>query len=191
MTARGSTPTMANPFRARTWSPYVVGIGLGVLSWIAFATAGKHLAITLQYEHLAAFGQMAVAPDEADENRYFAVRGAAGLAPTVGWYMMLIVGVFLGSLLSSTLSGDRSSITVPPLWRWRFGESAAKRFAAAFFGGGLMVFGARVAGGCTSGHGISGTLQLAVQSWTFITLAFLVAVATAFLIFGKEGREHV
>jgi hypothetical protein len=34
-------------------------------------------------------------------------------------------------------------------------------------------------------------LQLAVQSWSFIGLAFLVAVVTAFLLFGKEGRDHV
>lgn len=104
---------------------------------------------------------------------------------------MLLIGVFLGSMLSSRLSGDRSNIAVPPLWRWRFGESTGKRFAAAFIGGALMVLGARVAGGCTSGHGISGTLQLAVQSWLFIGLAFATAIATAFLIFGKEGRSHV
>ena len=35
----------------------------------------------------------------------------------------------------------------------------------AFGGGMLMAFGARLAGGCTSGHGISGTLQLNVASW--------------------------
>jgi uncharacterized protein len=80
---------------------------------------------------------------------------------------------------------------VPPLWRWRFGDSTARRFAAAFVGGAVMVLGARIAGGCTSGHGISGTLQLAVQSWTFIILAFASAVATAFLVFAKEGRDHV
>jgi uncharacterized membrane protein YedE/YeeE len=54
-----------------------------------------------------------------------------------------------------------------------------------------MVLGARIAGGCTSGHGISGTLQLALQSWTFILIAFAVAIATAFLLFGREGRRHV
>ena len=54
-----------------------------------------------------------------------------------------------------------------------------------------MVLGARIAGGCTSGHGISGTLQLALQSWLFIALAFVVAIATAFLMFGKAGRHHV
>jgi uncharacterized membrane protein YedE/YeeE len=182
---------MTNPFTMKSWSPYVVGIGIGVLSWFAFATADKHLAITLQYEHIAAMAQTIFAPAAAATNRYYAVRAQAGLEPKIGWYLMLLVGVFIGALLSSWLSGDRTLKTVPPLWRWRFGESTARRFAAAFVGGAIMVLGARIAGGCTSGHGISGTLQLAVQSWTFIVLAFAAAVATAFLLFGREGRNHV
>ena len=182
---------MSNPFVAKSWSPYVVGLALGTLSWFAFATANKHLAITLQYEHIAAMIQMAFASEAISDNRYYAVRADAGLEPKIGWYLMLLIGVFLGALLSSWLSGDRSKVAVPPLWRWRFGASKSKRFAAAFVGGALMVFGARVAGGCTSGHGISGTLQLAVQSWLFILLAFGSAIATAFLIFGREGRTYV
>ena len=182
---------MANPFTLKSWSPYVVGIGLGVLSWFAFATVNKHLAITLQYEHIAAFVQMALVPDAVNHNRYYAVRASAGLEPKFGWYMMVLIGVFVGAFLSSWLSGDRSNISVPPLWRWRFGDNRARRFAAAFIGGAIMVLGARVAGGCTSGHGISGTLQLAVQSWLFIVLAFMAAIGTAFLIFGRQGRNHV
>jgi hypothetical protein len=38
---------MANPVTMKSWSPYVVGAGIGILSWFAFATADKHLAITL------------------------------------------------------------------------------------------------------------------------------------------------
>jgi uncharacterized membrane protein YedE/YeeE len=182
---------MANAFTMKAWSPYVVGIGIGLLSWFAFATANKHLAITLQYEHIAAMAQAAVSPAAVESNRYYAVRAAAGLEPKFGWYLMLLIGVFLGSMLSARLSGDNSSVTVPPLWRWRFGGSNLKRFVAAFIGGAVMVLGARIAGGCTSGHGISGTLQLALQSWLFIGITFVVAVATAFLVFGKEGRKHV
>jgi uncharacterized membrane protein YedE/YeeE len=104
---------------------------------------------------------------------------------------MLVVGVFFGALLSSWLSGDRTTLKVPPLWQSRFGGGTARRFTWAFLGGALMIFGARLAQGCTSGHGISGTLQLAVSSWAFIVLAFLVAVATAFLMYGREGRQHV
>jgi len=181
---------MTNPFTLKSWSPYAVGIGIGILSWFAFATADKHLAITLQYEHIAAMAQMVLSPGTAATNRYYAVRAQAGLEPKIGWYLMLLLGVFIGALLSSCLSGDRSRITVPALWGWRFGDSTARRFAAAFAGGAVMVLGARIAGGCTSGHGISGTLQLAVQSWTFIVLAFVAAVGIAFL-FGKEGRNHV
>ncbi len=182
---------MTNPFTMKAWSPYVVGVGLGMLSWFAFATADKHLAITLQYEHLAAIAERAVVPQVEQTSRYFPVRAQQGLSPTIGWYVMLIVGVFIGAFLSAWLSSDRAKLKVPPLWRWRFGDGAAKRFAFAFIGGATMVFGARLAGGCTSGHGISGSLQLALSSWLFISLAFGAAVATAFLIYGKDGRHHV
>jgi uncharacterized protein len=182
---------MLNPFSMKSWSPYVVGAAIGMLSWFAFATADKHLAITLQFEHAAALIQKAVVPDVEQNNSYYAARTAEGKPPVIGWYMMLTVGVFFGALLSSSLSGDRPKIVVPPLWRQRFGDSVAKRFAAAFLGAAIMLFGARLAGGCTSGHGISGTLQLAVSSWTFIVIAFLVAVATAFAMYGVEGRRHV
>src|SRR5437763_899432 len=99
---------MANPLTMKSWSPYIVGAGIGMLSWFAFATADKHLAITLQYEHIAALAEKAVVPQVEETNHYFAVRAEQGLSPRVGWYMMLIVGVFLGALLSSWLSGDRA-----------------------------------------------------------------------------------
>ena len=76
-------------------------------------------------------------------------------------------------------------------WERRFGPSRAKRLLAAFAGGVLTLYGARLAGGCTSGHGISGALQLAVSSWVFIILAFAVGAITAFVMYGKEGPSHV
>jgi uncharacterized membrane protein YedE/YeeE len=62
---------------------------------------------------------------------------------------------------------------------------------ATDLGGGLMMFGARLAQGCTSGHGISGALQLAVSSWLFVVVMFAVASGTAFLLYGKEGAQRV
>src|SRR5947208_13577585 len=91
---------MVNPFTMKSWSPYVVGAGIGVLSWFAFATADKHLAITLQYEHIAALTEKAVVPQIEETTDYYAVRARKGLSPTIGWFMMLLVGVFLGALLS-------------------------------------------------------------------------------------------
>jgi uncharacterized membrane protein YedE/YeeE len=46
-----------------------------------------------------------------------------------------------------------------------------------------MGFGSRWAGGCTSGHGISGTLQLAVSSWLAALFFFVGGIASATLIF--------
>jgi uncharacterized membrane protein YedE/YeeE len=56
----------------------------------------------------------------------------------------------------------------------------------AVLGGVLVMFGARLAGGCTSGHGISGSLQLAVGSWTFFIVMFVAGAATALVMF----RNH-
>lgn len=172
---------MSNPLRLQSWSPYLVGAGIGVLSWFAFATADHPLGITTPFEHTAAFGVQALAED----NPYFTEN-----TPKIGWEWMLVLGVFLGAWLSSSLSDDRNPINVPPLWADRLGPSVGKRFLGAFFGAALMLFGARLAGGCTSGHGISGNLQLAVSSLVFTAVFFPVAIATALLLYGRENRHH-
>ncbi len=41
----------------------------------------------------------------------------------------------------------------------------------------------RMAGGCTSGHGISGTMQLSVGSWVAVVCFFAGGIATAMLMF--------
>lgn len=177
---------MSNVLSQKSWSPYVVGVGIGVLSWFAFLTADHPLGITTAFENTAALAEQAAAPNLANSNDYYAKE-----SPKIGWEWMLVLGVFLGALLSSKLSGDRDAPTVPPLWQRRFGPSITKRLTVAFVGGALMLFGARVAGGCTSGHGISGTLQLAASSWLFVLMIFPAGTLTAFLLYGREGRNHV
>ena len=180
-----------NVLRQRSWSPYAVGALLGILSWFTFVSANRPLGITTAFEYTAALAGKGVAPQVAQSNRYYAAKAEEKKPPKIDWEWTLVAGVFFGSLLSSRLSGDRPTEKVPSLWRWRFGESPARRFAGSFLGGALMMFGARLAQGCTSGHGISGALQLAVSSWLFVPMLFISAVATAFLLFGTEGREHV
>jgi uncharacterized protein len=182
---------MDNPITRKSWSPYVVGAAIGVLSWFAFATADKPLGITTAFENTAALIEKAAIPNFEQTNDYYAAKAKEGKSPKIDWEWMLVIGVFLGAFFSSWLARDRHQETIPALWRWRFGDSVAKRFAAAFAGGALMMIGARMASGCTSGHGISGALQLAVSSWIFILVAFVVGIVTAFGMYGKEGRSHV
>jgi hypothetical protein len=51
------------------------------------------------------------------------------------------------------------------------------------------MFGARLAGGCTSGHGISGSLQLALSGWVFFASVFVSGILTALMLFGKENAH--
>jgi uncharacterized protein len=128
---------MSNPFAKKSWSPYLVGAGIGVLSWFAVASADR----------------------------------------------------LLGSLTSSLLSGDRETFTVQPMWQGRFGPSRTKRIAVALLGGAIMIIGARLASGCTSGHGISGNLQLAVSSWLWIVLIAAAGLVAAW--FAERGHREV
>lgn len=182
---------MTNPLTMKSWSPYVVGIGIGMLSWFAFATADHPLGVSTAFEHTAALGEKAVVPQAEQTNEYFAKKAEEGKPPKIGWEWMVVLGVFVGALLSSWLSGDRSSEAVPAMWRERFGGSVPLRLVAAFFAAALMMFGARLAGGCTSGHGISGSLQLAVSSWVFTVVFFAAAIITSLALYGRKGTSHV
>ncbi|MGK2925471.1 MAG: YeeE/YedE thiosulfate transporter family protein, partial [Lysobacterales bacterium] len=71
----------------------------------------------------------------------------------------------LGALIAAVTGGEFAGAWVPPLREHRFGPDLALRLGMAFVGGAILAYGARLAGGCTSGHGISGALQLSVSSW--------------------------
>jgi len=175
----------------KSWSPYVVGAGIGVLSWFVFATANHPLGITTAFENTAALTEQVTVPQAAHANPLITKKVSDGKAPKIDWEWMLVVGVFIGALASAKLGDDRTEQSVPPLWKWRFGPSVAKRFTATFLGGALMMFGARLAQGCTSGHGISGALQFAVSSWIFVVVIFAGGTAASFLLYGMKGRSHV
>lgn len=168
--------------KAKSWSPYAVGLGLGVLSWFAFATVDHGLGITTPFEYGAALFERAIWPSAVAQ--YFEDH-----TPKIDWEWMVVVGVFVGSFISSKLSGDRAHALVPSAWRARFGSSVRLRMTAAFLGGMVMMIGARLARGCTSGHGITGALQLAISSWLFIVLAFITALATAGALYGRSRAE--
>jgi hypothetical protein len=164
------------------WNPYLVGIGIGVLSWVAFGLVNQPLGISTA---LSAISGACAVP----------VMGAEAVARNAYWAktpfkwdggMLFLVGTFLGSLLSVVAGRSFRWEKVPAAWVERFGSSPARRYAAAFFGGTILMFGARMAGGCTSGHGISGSLQLALSSWTFFLTLFASGAVTALVLFRRR-----
>lgn len=175
------------------WSPYGVGMGIGMLSWVTFALMDKALGVSTTLVRAGGAIENFIAPSHVHSNIYFIkyLGTATEPKPVFEWQFAMVVMLFFGALLASWLSGTRTREHVPSLWKWRFGPSKGFRYAGAFIGGVVVLFGARLAGGCTSGHGISGGLQLAVSSWIFFLCMFISGVVTAFILYGKDGGNHV
>ena len=125
-----------------------------------------------------------VAPEHVRDTAYF-MKYLDG-KPAFEWQFALVVMLAAGAWLAARLGGTRQAGGVPELWAARFGPSRLKRYAGAFLGGAVLLFGARLAGGCTSGHGISGGLQLAVSSWTFVAAMLASGILTARVLFHRQ-----
>lgn len=167
------------------WNPYAVGAAIGVLCWGAFAIANKPIGISSSLEAVAGFCAEPLLGQLVDRNAYLAKYTFA-----LNYGVLFLGGVFLGALLSALVSGTWRVETVPAVWRSRFGSGRLRRLAAAFAGGLVLMFGARLAGGCTSGHGISGCLQLALSSWVFFLTLFAAGIVAAHLLYGRNPNSH-
>ena len=164
------------------WSPYAVGIGIGVLSWLTFVLSDKPIGCSTAFARTSGMIERLFRGNKVLEKPYY-----TEFAPHVDWEWMLVVGAILGAFTSAKLSGQFKLDWVPSLWAGTFGPQPVTRVAVALLGGVLLGLGARWAGGCTSGHGISGTLQLAVSSWIAAACFFIGGVAAAFVIFRVLG----
>lgn len=162
----------------KQWSPYIVGIGIGILSWLTFLLSDKPIGCSTAFARTSGMIERLFRSSKVYEKPYY-----QKFAPTVDWEWMLVVGIIIGAFISSKLSGQFQFNWIPGKWLQTFGSLVSVRLVVALIGGIFMGIGARWAGGCTSGHGISGTLQLAVSSWLAVICFFISGVATAMLIF--------
>ncbi|MBN1889267.1 MAG: YeeE/YedE family protein [Thermoflexales bacterium] len=164
------------------WSPYAAGIGIGILSWFTFLISKKPLACSTTFARLSGMIERRFRGDEVASKAYY-----QKVRLVVDWQMMLVVGIVIGALVSALLSGDFQWLWVPSIWAGAFGSDPLLRAGIALLGGIVIGFGARWADGCTSGHGISGTLQLAVSSWISAICFFIGGILTAHVIFKLIG----
>lgn len=180
-----NTPGISTPekgvmeyFTMQKWSPYAVGIGIGLLSILTFLFSNEVIGVSGAYARTAGMVEKIFRGRKVESREYYQRN-----PPSINWEWMFVAGLALGSFTSAILSGDFEIITVPEIWSNNAGDSLILRWLAAFVGGAIMGFGARWARGCTSGHGISGTLQLAVSSWVATIALFISGIITAMLLF--------
>ncbi len=171
--------------RARTeqpyLSPYLAGVGLGLVLLAAFVFVGRGLGASGAFSAVVATGVAAAAPEHAAANpAYTAHLGDGTTSPLKDWLVFEIIGVILGGGLSAFLAG-----------RFRLGidrgprTTDRSRLMYAFGGGIIMGLGAKLARGCTSGQALTGGALLSVGSWLFIAGAFAAGYLAAPL-FRKE-----
>ena len=124
-------------------------------------------------------------------NAYLAKSGgkyANAVANPLNYGFIFVLAMLVGALASTLHRGGNGPGEghMPAVWRANFGDSVVKRYAAAFLAGFIVLYGARLAGGCTSGHMMSGIMQTALSGYLFAAGAFLAGIPTALYLFRKE-----
>lgn len=108
----------------------------------------------------------------------------------MNYSFVFVLAMMGGVLLSAFLKGDRPVSyhyrQMPPLWRQNFGDCPWRRYAISFAAGFIVLFGARLAGGCTSGHMMSGMMQTALSGYIFAAAAFATAIPLALVLYRKS-----
>ena len=160
------------------WSPYLSGIGLGLVLLIAFVVMGRGLGASGAFTSLVSFGVQVVAPEHARSNAFFSgYLGDGSHHPLKDWLVFEIGGVLIGGWISGRMAG-RVRMTIEKGTR----ITSPQRLLIAFSGGILMGIGSKLARGCTSGQALTGGALLSVGSWAFMIAVFASAYAVAFFV---------
>ena len=187
----------------KQWNWIVSGIAIAAIFLIAVFLV-KPIGVSTQFVILDGIvwdsvdDKVVIKDEEAKKgysssNAYLNKSGgkyAKNVAEPVNYSFIFVIAMLVGGLLASVLQTSKStqqSLNSPKVWRDKFGSSLSKRFIASFIGGALVLFGARLAGGCTSGHMISGMMQTSISGYLFAMAAFAIAVPIAMLIFKEKN----
>lgn len=164
------------------WSPYVIGVLIGLLNIGSLLVSKKPLGASTSYMKVGGIIYGFFNKEKVEKNAYYQ---KYELAFDRG--IVLVFGIILGAFISALLSGSFNIAVIPDMWAREISTSTALRISAAVAGGIFLGIGSRWANGCTSGHGISGTSLLSVISWVASIAFFVGGIAVAFLIYGIEG----
>ena len=173
MGATVTTPLTATRSAARVPRWGMLGLLFGLVSAAAIALYGP-IGVSGTYPRLIGSAFRRLDPAYAAANPYLVKMGSL-IAPET----MLVVGLLIGGFLASRLGRTHA----PRIEAINAGETTtARRYLMAFAGGFLIIVGARLAGGCTSGHIISGMTQLSVSGFIFAAGVFVSGMVTARLL---------
>jgi len=154
------------------------GAGLAILNGIVFLslTTNRPIGASTAFPYIA--DKLAGLTD----NDYFRKIETPG-----HWEMIFLSGALVAGFVFSMAKKEFKLKILHDRWIKYKGESEHKRILWAFVGGFIVIFGARMAGGCTSGHIISGGMQIAVSSLVFAVFVFAGLLITGKLFYTKKA----
>jgi hypothetical protein len=192
------------------WPWWLAGLALAsfsVLHWFALrrtlAVSGRFTALVNRLRHGPADGanlsqdELLAAIRAATSEQFGEVTVDAAPEPDVAAppvslrapdgpvrHGLFLIGLVLGGLLSALLGGIAPvGFTLASQgFHSTFGSGGPLPMLALLFGGALVGFGTRMAGGCTSGHGLCGVSQFQLGSLVATCAFFGVGIATSFLL---------
>jgi uncharacterized membrane protein YedE/YeeE len=147
------------------------GIALAILNAVVFlsAIANRPIGVSTAYPYISDLFT------GTTRDNYFLKIQEPG-----HWEMLFLIGAFISGIVISILRKEFKITIIHSNWRKYKGNSVSNRLIWSFIGGFILIIGARMAGGCTSGHILSGGMQLSLSS-----LVFAVFVFAGLLITGK------
>ncbi|MCF6204920.1 MAG: YeeE/YedE family protein [Methylococcaceae bacterium] len=111
---------------------------------------------------------------------------AKSISNPANYSFVFVLAMVAGGFIASKLQVTEENNTTPPnVWKERFDNPTSKRYLTTFLGGVLVLFGARLAGGCTSGHMMSGIMQTSLSGYLFALSAFATAIPLAIFMYNK------
>jgi hypothetical protein len=88
-------------FRIDNRKPYLYGALSGLVLVASVAFSGNYFGASTTFARAAAFFEGLILPERVLNNVYFQKH-----APAIDWQLLFLVGIFLGALASSLISGD-------------------------------------------------------------------------------------
>jgi uncharacterized protein len=165
-------------------SPYLAGAGIGILACISFLVLDHPLGCTTAFVKLRGLIDRHLFRRRTEGLEYYRL-----FVPALDGQVMVVAGIAAGAAVAALLIFPSVSLppAVPARWAAAFGPSLLFRCIVAFAGGLLLITGARWAGGCMCGHGISGACQLSVASWITLAATLLSGTIVALAVFRLAG----
>ena len=157
--------------------PYLAGAILGAVLFLAFLLTGNGLGSSGATSRIDAALVDIVAPAHVDRNPYLLKMAGGDKNPLDDWIIPVFFGALLGGFASGWYNGRLKLVTNkgPRI-------SDRTRWAMAFLGGMIFLYGARMARGCTSGQALSGGATLAAGSWVIMLAIFAGAYLLAYFL---------